>query len=47
MTNVTALNPRQEVLNDLGDFGSANFNVSPKSKYHPRPSTRTEVKLDD
>ena len=38
MTNVTALNPRQEVLNDLGDFGSANFNVSPKSLY-VRPTT--------
>ena len=38
MTNIISLNPRQEVLNDLGDFGSANFNVSPKSLY-VRPTT--------
>lgn len=27
MSNVLSLNPRQEVLNDLGDYGKADFNV--------------------
>ena len=27
MSNILSLNPRQEVLNDLGDYGKADFNV--------------------
>ena len=30
MTNVVSLNERQEVLNDLGDYGGANFTVDSK-----------------
>ena len=30
MTNVVSLNERQEVLNDLGDYGGANFTVESK-----------------
>lgn len=34
MTNVVSLNERQEVLNDLGDYGGANFTVESKPIFY-------------
>ena len=34
MSNVIAINSRQEVLNNLGDYGEAHFNVESKPMFY-------------
>ena len=52
MTNVVSLNERQEVLNDLGDYGGANFTVESKpiffkeQVHYPNPDDNWTVDHD-